>query len=189
MVLPHSNPLGCSLLIRSLCDCATVLLFSLCVASFASAGVQLQVQWKNGRLSLSAEQVSLAQVLREVSRKTGMEVRGSAFLPGGKVSQQFTDLPLDEGLKRLLRTTNYALIQQRTSGDASHGTRSKVILVVIAQGKETGASPSPGKRELDDEQSASQARQLIVRSRVDLDNDKAREAKVGQGSISSIRDE
>jgi hypothetical protein len=87
-----------------------LVLLPLCVVSFAWAEAPLQVEWKEGLLSVIAEKTPLTQILREIVRQTGMEVQGLERLQGD-VSVRFSALPLGEGLRRLLVNVNYAIIE------------------------------------------------------------------------------
>jgi hypothetical protein len=69
--------------------------------ALADAQARLMVEWKGGRLSVSAERAPLAQVLREVARRTGVEIQGIDGLQES-VSVRFSDLPLRVGLEKLI---------------------------------------------------------------------------------------
>jgi HEAT repeat protein len=58
------------------------------------------VEWKEGRLSVSAEGAPLSRVLHEVARRIGMEICGLEGLHE-PVSVHFAALPLQEGLQQL----------------------------------------------------------------------------------------
>src|SRR3972149_7600753 len=66
--------------------------------TFAQAS--LIVEWAEGRLSVSVEQASLAQILREVAHRTGITIQGLDGLQE-EVSVRFSDLPLSEALHKL----------------------------------------------------------------------------------------
>ena len=70
-----------------------------------------QVEWEEGRLSVVAEMTPLSEILREVSRRTGLEVRGLEGLQE-KVSARFSGLSLREGLEKLLARVNYVLLEE-----------------------------------------------------------------------------
>jgi hypothetical protein len=87
--------------------CSNVLLCTLFLVSSASAHVSLQVEWRAGGLSVRAEKVPLTQILQEIARRTGMEIRGLGGLQE-LVSVRFAGLPLQEGLQKL--SVNYAIV-------------------------------------------------------------------------------
>jgi HEAT repeat protein len=77
----------------------------------ASAQASLIVEWTEGRLSVSVEQASLAQILREVAHRTGIRILGLDGLQE-KVSVRFSDLPLSKALHKLLANVDYVLIEE-----------------------------------------------------------------------------
>ena len=89
--------------------CPALLLFTLFLVSSASAHTPLHVEWREERLSVSAEKEPLAQILHEVARQTGMEIRGLEGLQE-QVSVRFAGLPLQEGLQKL--SVNYLVVWQ-----------------------------------------------------------------------------
>jgi hypothetical protein len=74
----------------------------------------LAVTYQQGRLSVRAERVPLAQILQEVSRQTGLTIQGLASMQQ-EVSAQFDDLPLPDGLRRLLVRVNYLLLIEHSA--------------------------------------------------------------------------
>lgn len=71
----------------------------------ASAQEPSTVEWNEARLSASAKAAPFASLPSEVARLTGLEIRGLAGLPA-TVDVEFSNLPLREGLKRLLGPVN-----------------------------------------------------------------------------------
>ena len=107
------------------------------LASFGSAQESLKVEWMEGRLSVTAEETPLAQVLQEVARQTGLEARGLERLQE-KVSVRFSSHSLREGLQKLLAYVNYVILEKKSfQGDAQP-------VLVLASGRRT--TPSTGER-------------------------------------------
>jgi hypothetical protein len=104
---------------------AFLLLVTLFVASSTRAQAPLTVEWKEGRLGVTAERVPLAQILQAVARRTGVEIRGLEGLQE-KVSVHFANLPLREGLQKLLTPVNYFLLEKTAPRG---GTQSTLVLV------------------------------------------------------------
>ena len=93
----------------------------------ASAQEPIKVEWSDGRLSVIAERASLPQILQEVARKTGMEVRGLDQLKTEEVFVSFSGVPLGEALRNLLAGVDYGMI-----GDPSHpGGGQRALLMVL----------------------------------------------------------
>jgi hypothetical protein len=74
----------------------------------------MAVTYQEGRLSVRAERVPLAQILQEVSRQTGLTIQGLSSVQQ-EVSVQFGDLPLPDGLRRLLIRVNYLLLIEHSA--------------------------------------------------------------------------
>ena len=66
----------------------------------------------NRLLTLRAERVPLSKILESVAREAGIEITPSPHSEE-MVSLQFSDIPLEEGLKKIMRKTNYALIYEK----------------------------------------------------------------------------
>jgi len=75
----------------------------------------LVVTYPEGYLSVSAQRVSLARILREVAHGTGIEVQGAEVL-GERISVNFSDIRLGEALRRLLaHRADYILVEQNSA--------------------------------------------------------------------------
>src|SRR5262245_57828649 len=105
----------------------------------ASAQAASTVEYQAGRLSVSVETMPLAQLLREVARQTGLEIRGLESLRVD-VSARFSALPLLEGLRSLLASVNYVLITEPSPQGGTQITR------VLIFGWETAPSPEASPR-------------------------------------------
>ena len=99
-------------------------LLSFC-ASPIRAESPVKVDWNKGRLSVAAENAELSQILREVARQTGIEIRGSQDI-GQRVSVHFSDVSLEKGLKALLDGVDYAVL-----GDISSPEKTRAAHVVV----------------------------------------------------------
>jgi hypothetical protein len=148
---------------------AFLVLLTLCLVSFSPAAVSLKIEWKNQRLSVKAERVPLSMVLREVIRKTRIQIQGLDQLQGNMVSARFSTLPLDDALKRLLVNVNYALVQYKTP---PKGNPSGLVLIVARQGGKSSNLARPGGTELNDERAARAARLEPKSSGVQLEDEK-----------------
>jgi hypothetical protein len=96
---------------------------------FAGSSTRAQappvVEWQERRLSVTADQVPLAQVLHEVAGRTGVEIRGLEALQE-KVSVRLANLPLREGLQKLLTQVNYFLLEKPAP---QGGTQPTLVLI------------------------------------------------------------
>ena len=98
------------------------------------------VSFKDGLLSVNLKETSLLDVARNIEKQSGVWFRGDETLFQEKISVAFNDLPLEEGLKRILANLNYSLMFDNKNTVAgvmvmSGGT-------AIAQPARPGAQPS-----------------------------------------------
>jgi len=96
-----------------------------------------EVKWADQRLTVRAAAAPLADVVREVSRLTGVEVIGGEKLTGA-ISTEFTTLPLEEGLARVLAQVNYAV--KHEPGRPSSADHRLVVHVLSMSGGVTDAT-------------------------------------------------
>jgi hypothetical protein len=92
---------------------------------------------KDGLLSVNLKDNSLLEVARDIEKQSGVWFRGDETLFQEKISVTFNDLPLEEGLKRILTNLNYSLM---------FDAKNKVAgVMVMGEGKPAGAQPGrPG---------------------------------------------
>lgn len=60
-------------------------------------------------LSLNSENVCLEGILEELERRAQVTIHMPASLPQKRVSESFRELPLEQGMERILKGTNYLL--------------------------------------------------------------------------------
>jgi hypothetical protein len=114
-----------------------VILSALSLFSFASAQAADLVSVKDGLLSVNLKDTSLLEVARDIEKQSDVWFRGDETLFQEKISVTFNDLPLEEGLKRILTNLNYSLM---------FDAKNKVAgVMVMGEGKPVGAQPGrPG---------------------------------------------
>jgi HEAT repeat protein len=116
----------------------TLLLLTLFLVSSTPTHASLQVEWTEGHLSVNAEEIPLAQILQEVARQTGMEIRGLGGLQE-QVSVHFVGLSLPQGLQKL--SVNFAIVWETSpQGDP------QPVLVLIF-GRRVPSPPEAQHRE------------------------------------------
>jgi hypothetical protein len=121
-------PIHCSFLL---------ILLALSLLALAPAKAADLVSVKDGLLSVNLKDNSLLEVARDIEKQSGVWFRGDETLFQEKISVTFTDLPLEEGLKRILTNLNYSLM---------FDARNKVAgVMVMGEGKPAGTPPGrPG---------------------------------------------
>jgi hypothetical protein len=87
----------------------------------------LEVKWEGYLLSVKAEEVPLSIIFRQISSRTGLRIWGSEQLEK-PVTIHFSNLPLHEGLKKLLAYLNYTLLLEKSTPD---GDLLPTLLLVV----------------------------------------------------------
>jgi HEAT repeat protein len=91
----------------------------------SSAAPTFRVQWHQNRLSISANGAPLGDIIAEVARQTGTEVRGAQVLK--RCSHlQLSDLALRDALRTMLAKVNYAIVNKSAASDA----RPTLLLII-----------------------------------------------------------
>jgi len=91
------------------------------------------VSVKAGLLSVNLKESTLLDVARGIERQSGVWFRGDETLFQEKISVTFNDLPLEEGLKRILANLNYSLM---------FDAKNKVAGVMVMGGGTSAAAQS-----------------------------------------------
>ncbi len=97
------------------------------------------VVFAQGGLSVDVQDEDFGAIFRDIASQAQIDVSNLNGLPSRRISTQFTDLPLVEGLKRLLRVagvSGYALITAHTED----GVKIERILFLDANAS-AGARP------------------------------------------------
>ncbi|HEY6293859.1 MAG TPA: HEAT repeat domain-containing protein [Terriglobia bacterium] len=91
----------------------------------------LKVDYAGGKLSVTAQKVSLSQVLQEVGHRTGLDVRGLSEV-GQMASVQFSNVPVGDAIRNLLGGANYALFGRLNSPEGV--SRARVVILSATAG-------------------------------------------------------
>jgi hypothetical protein len=93
--------------------------------------------WQGRRLSITAEETPLSVILQEVTRRTGLEMRGHERLQR-KVSLRFEALSLRAGLQRLLTHVNHVILE----GPGPTADPEPLLIVIFDRGEEPSLAPT-----------------------------------------------
>ena len=97
------------------------------------------VRVKDGFLSVNLKETSLLEVARDIEKQSGVWFRGDETLFQEKISVTFNDLPIEEGLKRILTNLNYSLMFDKKNKVAG--------VMVMGESKPALAQPTrPGAK-------------------------------------------
>jgi HEAT repeat protein len=145
-----------------------------------------KVEWRQGQLSLTAEKVPLSEVIKAVAAKAGIEVVELEEFRQ-EISVQFSDVPLHDGLQRLLADLDYVLIESASAqeqqppaltvilGGRVRSSSQKIIDCVLADAIDTSKGLTEDnetalRRALDDPDPNSQALALDLIAERDHEN-------------------
>jgi hypothetical protein len=101
----------------------------------------LEVVYKNERLSIRADKASLTEVLSEVARKTGADISLPAMAASEQVVAKIGLLPVTDALVALLNGSRFNFIMVGSDGDPTK--LKSVILTFRDMGKSQPAIASP----------------------------------------------
>ncbi len=94
------------------------------------------------RLSATLRQVSVGEVFAELARQTGIHVHVEGAAAIETVSVEFTNLPLEEGIKRILQGKNYALTYAAETHDRLGGPKIMAVRVLATKTEPIPSGPS-----------------------------------------------
>ena len=122
-----------------------------------SQNVQL-VHVSGGLLTVNVHEVPLSTLLEEIARHGGLALEGQASL-AGRITVQFRQIRLEDGLRSILQGQSYALEYSLKTRDRSDIARVPTRLRVFGKAGGSRASSGPVERE---------AQASLGRLRVDL---------------------
>jgi hypothetical protein len=136
-----------------------LLCLSLREGGSATAGGEPEIIMKlsvqEGLMSAHVEQVPLGAVLQELVRQAHLKVHITKSDAQQPVSAKFDALPLEEGIKRLLRGTNYGLTTVPIPGATGPSQGSRIVEIrvlskgepyeTLTRGKEAEPNPAQEK--------------------------------------------
>ncbi|NIN01195.1 MAG: hypothetical protein GTO24_24815, partial [candidate division Zixibacteria bacterium] len=99
---------------------AIMFLLSPSLAPGQDQDLELLIEYNRGLLTLSVENVNLKHVLTAMAEEAGVTVWYPKNLEK-PITIEFNDLPLRQGLRRILRGMNYALIYSPSTTDKKRG--------------------------------------------------------------------
>lgn len=134
-------------------------------AAGEALATDINVAIQQGLLTVDLQNVPLADVLRLIGKRAGLQVTMSVKV-GARVTDAFTGVPLDQGLMRLLRGYSTVLIYVPAQGGAAESVLAKVWVYRSADNPEpTGVDRLKAVRELarpGDDAAASTLAQILA---------------------------
>ena len=107
---------------------SALLLPALALLAFRLPGnaAQLDVEFTQGHLSVSADGAPLSQILREVARRTGVRIVGADGLQDA-TSVRLSNLSVSDVLRRLLGGMSYVLVEEGSPQGRTRTTLARVF--------------------------------------------------------------
>jgi len=101
------------------------------------------IQFSNDRLTLNIEDISLTELLEEIARQSGLSVMSYKSLEE-KVTIQIHQIPLDAGLRRILRQHNFVVgYSQQLGGNKSAVRRPRKLWIFPGGKKQNSINTMP----------------------------------------------
>jgi hypothetical protein len=97
----------------------------------AEDGLAIPVRYRDDKLTLRVEKMQVADVLKEVGRKSGAEIKGEVR-EAREIDAEFDDVPVREALERLLGEQNFTL---------TYGEDGRLKMVELLGGPEAPLDP------------------------------------------------
>ena len=110
------------------------------LALVARRGESIEV--REGRLTAAIVESPLPTLLQVIARQGGVEIFLHASLEG-TVTATFRDVPLEEALRRILRTTNAVFIYSQRSSASAGASQARLSEIHVYPGSPSGATSAP----------------------------------------------
>ena len=81
-----------------------------CLFLLAASAYAENVTIRDGRMSADLKEASLVGIAKDIENQAGISFKGDESLLEETVSVSFKDLPLEDGIKRILANLNYSLM-------------------------------------------------------------------------------
>ena len=100
------------------------------VGETAAISIASSIDFNNGKISVSCKGMPLSQVIREVSRQSGIDIQFIGEHPSSTVNIHFSDSLLEKGLRLLLREENTVFIYADKDKDGVYGRQLTKVLIL-----------------------------------------------------------
>ena len=100
------------------------------IGETAAISIASSIDFNNGKLSVSCKGMPLSQVIREVSRQSGIEIQFIGEHPSSTVNIHLTDTLLEKSLRLLLREENTVFIYADKEKDGIYGRQLTKVFIL-----------------------------------------------------------
>ena len=112
---------------------AVVLLSAVCAAP-ASAQQSIKLEFKDGRVSLNAQNAPLRAILSEWARLGGSTIVNGDRVAGAPVTLEFVAVPERQALDTLLRSVAAYMLAPRRAGSVGASTFDRILILADQRG-------------------------------------------------------
>jgi len=88
------------------------------------------IDFNHGKLSVSLNAMPLHQVIVEISRQTGIDFQFMGEHPASIINMQFSNTPVEKGLRLLLSEADTIIVYADTNGDGNHGVQITKVFIL-----------------------------------------------------------
>lgn len=131
---------------------AVVVLLSAACAAPASAQHSIKLEFKDGRVSLNAQNAPLRAILSEWARLGGSTIINGDRVPGAPVTLELVAVPERQALDTLLRTAAAYMLAPRRAGSVGASAFDRILILPTSVAPRNpapaAAGPSAGARPL-----------------------------------------
>ena len=114
-----------------------------CLGVAVPAAAEVRLGMTAGRVTLSATNATVAQILSEWARVGDTRIVNAERLGGAPVTLELAELPELQALEILLRGAGGYVIAPRASHDPSKSTFDRILIVAASSGRVAVAPPPP----------------------------------------------
>lgn len=109
----------------------------------ASASAQTRVTIADGRVTVTAKDATVGQILAEWARVGGVTVINLDRVPGGAMTLELTNVTENDALDVLLRSVGGYIATEREMPDGTRSRFDRVIVMPQTSARATSSAPSP----------------------------------------------
>jgi hypothetical protein len=129
-------------MLKKLCQAAVVSALVLAPVTSAEAG-DLKLTIANGRVTLSAQDVPVRQILDEWARVGGTRIVNADKLVGPPVTLELRDVPEGRALETLLRSASGYVLAPRVAQSTGASMYDRVVIMPTSRPPAMAATPQP----------------------------------------------
>jgi hypothetical protein len=110
----------------------------------AAASAEVQLSIRNGRLTLTARNATVREILAEWARVGRIRILNGERVPGGPITIQLTDVPEERALEVVLRSVSgYMAAPRRVATDGASTFERILVLPTSAPPRQATVAPTP----------------------------------------------